>query len=191
MIRAIVAALVLISVVRPAHAAEPPVSEVLEESDKRYGELDYRAAAELGERAAKDPRATEPEQARGWERVGISWLVLGQRTLAREAFDRLFTLEPTRDLADPSLSPRQREFIEEARKAHPPAKVEPKPLDLAPVVPRVEPPPPRPVWKRWYVWTAVGIGVVGLGVGLGLGLGLPGAPSGSLPPGTISLGLRF
>ena len=30
----------------------------------------------------------------------------------------------------------------------------------------------QPTYKKWWVWTIVGVGAVGLGVGLGLGLGL-------------------
>jgi hypothetical protein len=37
----------------------------------------------------------------------------------------------------------------------------------------VETPPPRkPVYKRWWLWTVVGAVVVGAGLGVGLGLGL-------------------
>lgn len=33
----------------------------------------------------------------------------------------------------------------------------------------------KPAYKKWWVWTLVGVGAVGLGVGLGLGLGLHGS----------------
>jgi len=171
------------------------VAALLADADHRYGALDYRGAAEVAERAARDERATRAEQIVGWERVGLSWLVLGQRSLAREALDRLFTLEPVRVVEDPSLSPRQREFIEEVRGAHPPPP-RPPALDLAPVLPIVPAPAPptapRPVWKRWYLWTPIAIGVVGVGLGLGLGLGLArSGPVGTLPPGTVGLSLRY
>ncbi len=56
----------------------------------------------------------------------------------------------------------------------------------APEPPKAAPPPPapvanananesgeRPISKRWWLWTAVGVVVAGGGVGLGLALGLP------------------
>jgi tetratricopeptide (TPR) repeat protein len=49
----------------------------------------------------------------------------------------------------------------------------------------------QPWFKRWYVWAAVG-GVVAGGVIIGAVAGTAErAPKGSLPPGTVSLGLRF
>jgi hypothetical protein len=49
----------------------------------------------------------------------------------------------------------------------------------APVVELTQPPPKTPIYKRWWLWTAVGVGVaaVGVGLGVGLGLGLSHAPS--------------
>jgi tetratricopeptide (TPR) repeat protein len=50
---------------------------------------------------------------------------------------------------------------------------------------------PTPWFKRWYVWAAVG-GVVAGGAIIGAVAGTAEkAPRGSLPPGTVSLGLRF
>jgi hypothetical protein len=51
----------------------------------------------------------------------------------------------------------------------------------APVVapaPTAPPPPthaerPTPVYKKWWLWTIVGVVVAGAAVGLGVGLGLP------------------
>jgi tetratricopeptide (TPR) repeat protein len=34
-------------------------------------------------------------------------------------------------------------------------------------------PPPRPVYKRWWPWTILGVGLAAVGLGVGLGLGLP------------------
>lgn len=44
-------------------------------------------------------------------------------------------------------------------------------------------PPKKPVYKRWYVWTAVGL-VVAAGVGVGLGVGLT-RPKTVLPEGSL------
>ncbi len=53
------------------------------------------------------------------------------------------------------------------------------------------PAPPTPWYKRWYVWAAVGaVAAGGAIVGAVVGTAEH-APKGTLPPGTISLGLRF
>jgi tetratricopeptide (TPR) repeat protein len=50
---------------------------------------------------------------------------------------------------------------------------------------------PQPWYKRWYVWAAVGAVVAG-GAVIGAVAGTAEkAPKGSLPPGSVSLGLRF
>ena len=50
---------------------------------------------------------------------------------------------------------------------------------------------PTPWYKRWYVWAAVGAVVAGGAVVGAVAGTAEKAPKGSLPPGTISLGLRF
>ncbi len=53
------------------------------------------------------------------------------------------------------------------------------------------PPPPEktPVYKKWWLWTAVGVVAVGVGVGLGVGLGT--SSSGSLPSTTFGSAKPF
>jgi tetratricopeptide (TPR) repeat protein len=66
------------------------------------------------------------------------------------------------------------------------AKLPPPPPPVVEAPPRTEAPPlvapsPTPVYKRWWLWTIVGVVVVaGVGVGLGLGLGQKGAPDSTL-----------
>jgi len=50
---------------------------------------------------------------------------------------------------------------------------------------------PTPWFKRWYVWAAVGAVVAGGAVAGAVVGTAERAPRGSLPPGTVSLGLRF
>ena len=45
------------------------------------------------------------------------------------------------------------------------------------------PPAPTPVYKKWWLWTVVGLVAVGAGVGLGVGLTQSSAPSSSRFPG--------
>jgi tetratricopeptide (TPR) repeat protein len=50
---------------------------------------------------------------------------------------------------------------------------------------------PTPWYKRWYVWAAVGAVVAGGAIAGAVVGTAERAPKGSLPPGTVSLGLRF
>ncbi|MCU1278028.1 MAG: hypothetical protein JWM53_1574, partial [bacterium] len=50
---------------------------------------------------------------------------------------------------------------------------------------------PTPWFKRWYVWAAVGGVVAGAAIAGVVAGTAEKAPKGSLPPGTVSLGLRF
>ncbi len=70
----------------------------------------------------------------------------------------------------------------------PEATVTPPPTQPAPTVattPAVTetaPPPRTPVYKRWWLWTAVGaVAAVGVGVGLGVGLSAHGTSGNTLP----------
>jgi len=192
------AVFVLLCWCTPARAQSAAAQQELEQADRLYGDLDYRAAAELAEKVGKDEQATRGQRARAWEREGLSWLILGQKSLAKEAFVQLFTLDPERSVDDPSLSPRQRQFIEDVRaeqQALHPATPEPKPEPTPTPAPEPKPEPKpvdkRPVYKKWWLWTTVGlVAAAGVGLGVGLGLGLSsGPPKGSL--GTVGLSLRW
>jgi hypothetical protein len=187
-------AVALLSVATPARAAGR-IAAALSDGEHRYAELDFRGAATVCEEAARDGKATAAEQTRGWVCVGSAWLVLDQKSLARQAFDRAFALDPRYAIEDAGLSPRQRAFIEEVRKAHaadardeePAATSEPA---VAVVVPVAPPPaaPHKPVYKRWYLWTPIVLGAVGAGLGFALGFGYhPPPPRGTLPQGTVDL----
>jgi tetratricopeptide (TPR) repeat protein len=91
---------------------------------------------------------------------------------------------------------------EHAAAAKPPqAPTEPAPATTAPppsttsnaaTLTASAPPPPEkktPVYKKWWLWTAVGVVAVGVGVGLGVGLGT--SSSGSLPSTTFGSAKPF
>ena len=98
--------------------AEPDggVTDRIDRGEQRYGDLEFRAAVAFCSDGARDASATKAEQARGWRCVGLSWLALDQKSLAKEAFGRVFTIDPAYAIDESSLSPRQRAFIEEVRK---------------------------------------------------------------------------
>ncbi len=88
---------------------------------------------------------------------------------------------------------------ERATAALPPqGSQEPRPETSAPAQPSVQPsapilvvnhnPPERtPVYKKWWLWTAVGVVAVGVGLGVGLSIGLaaPNAPHATTTDGTL------
>ena len=96
---------------------------------------------------------------------------------------------PPRDVADYKL-----EYYVEARddnervvaRVASPERPIPLPVHGAPVVTG-----PTPWYKRWYVWAAVGAVVAGGAIAGTVAGTAEKAPKGSLPPGTVSLGLRF
>jgi hypothetical protein len=58
----------------------------------------------------------------------------------------------------------------------PPVMAPSEPASQSAVVVAAPPPARKPIYKRWWLWTTVGVVAVGVGLGLGLGLGLPRAP---------------
>ncbi len=271
-----------------AHAGPDPAAHVrarLADAERRYAEQEYRAAVEVAQTVVSDPVATRDQRARAYEYLGLSWLILGKKARAREAFEDLLAIDPQYTLSDPSHSPKLREFFEQVRAsfvpgyargatgdvelehAAPSGAVAGRPLEVAAVVTRGAPlvasvelyarrqgllaftaaplgesggrfhvayvppreatdyvleyyleardakghvvarvaSPERPValpvkgaplpplawYKRWYVWAAVGGVVAAAAIGAAVAGSAQHAPTGSLPPGQVSLGLRF
>jgi tetratricopeptide (TPR) repeat protein len=76
---------------------------------------------------------------------------------------------------------------EQAAQAAPPPVTEPPPPTPVAVV--AAPRPRTPVYKRWWLWTPIGLGLAGVALGLGLGLGLqPHAPTAATALGTLHPG---
>jgi tetratricopeptide (TPR) repeat protein len=87
-----------------------------------------------------------------------------------------------------------------AQKSAPTTPAERKPIEPAPAAPppattaatsptgltATAPPRHKPVYKQWWLWTAVGAAVlVGVGVGVGVGLANSGSKSTTFPPVTF------
>ncbi len=72
-----------------------------------------------------------------------------------------------------------------------PTTTTPPPTTNAATLTASAPPPAEktPVYKKWWLWTAVGVVAVGVGVGLGVGLGT--SSSGSLPSTTFGAAKPF
>ncbi|MDB4967530.1 MAG: hypothetical protein JWN44_3219 [Myxococcales bacterium] len=102
----------------PAAAAEDPQDAVrarLAEGEKRYQDQEYRAAVEALTAVVKDPVATRDLRARAYEYLGMSFLILGKKPRAREAFEELLAIDPHYTLSDPTHSPKLREFYDDVR----------------------------------------------------------------------------
>jgi hypothetical protein len=115
-VRALVVALVL-AVAAPALAADPQaaVKQRLSDGEKKYADQEYRASIELFQSVLNDSSSTRDQRARAYEYIGLSWLILGKKQRAREAFEDLLSIDPHYTLTDPSHSPKLREFFEEVR----------------------------------------------------------------------------
>jgi hypothetical protein len=286
--RALAIALVL-SLAAPSLAdPQSAVKARIAEGEKRYADQDYRQTIEIFQSVLNDSSSTRDQRARAYEYIGLSWLILGKKPRAREAFEDLLSIDPHYTLSDPSHSPKLREFFEEVRSsfvpgyaraavgeaelehAAPTGAVAGRPVEVTAVATRgsslvskvrlhwrrqgllefhaealrsdggrwrAEFTPPREtadytleywleasdagdrvvarvaspqtpiaipvkgvpaprevplVWyKRWYVWAAVGAVVAGVAIGVAVAETATHAPDGSLPPGKVSLGLRF
>ena len=105
------------AVAAPAGADNPQdaVRALLDAGEKRYQEQEYRAAVEAFSSVVKDPVATREQRARAYEYLGMSWLILGKKVRAREAFEELLAIDPHYTLSDPTHSPKLREFFEDVR----------------------------------------------------------------------------
>jgi hypothetical protein len=105
----------LLLVANVAFADSPAVRRRLSEGERRYVEQDYRGAVESLQGVVGDPVATVEDRARAWEYLGLSWLVMGKKQKAREAFEELLAIDPQYVLSEPSRSPKLRAFFEEVR----------------------------------------------------------------------------
>jgi tetratricopeptide (TPR) repeat protein len=118
MVRAVCAAL-LIAMAGPSLAApdnpQDAVRARLTEGEQRYQDQEYRAAVEAFAEVVRDPVATRDQRARAYEYLGMSWLILGKKARAREAFEELLAIDPHYTLSDPSHSPKLREFYDDVR----------------------------------------------------------------------------
>jgi hypothetical protein len=85
------------------------------DGEKRYADQDYRAAIESFNAVLGDSASTREQRARAYEYLGMSWLILGKKSRAREAFEDLLSIDAHYTLSDPSHSPKLREFFEEVR----------------------------------------------------------------------------
>ena len=108
---------------------------------------------------------------------------------AYRSFLRKMPDAPNRHEVEAHIGKLQKQLDEQAA---PPPTVTPKPPwpeTPPPAIVQTAPPPKRtPVYKKWWLWTAVG-GVVAAGLAVGLGVGLTQSPSGT-PANTYDVHLH-
>jgi hypothetical protein len=91
------------------------VRAAIAEGERRYSEQEYRACIEAFGAVLRDQASTRDQRARAYEYIGLSWLILGKKQKAKEAFEDVLSIDPHYTLSDPSRSPKLREFFEEVR----------------------------------------------------------------------------
>jgi tetratricopeptide (TPR) repeat protein len=99
----------------PAPDPQAAVRSRMADGEKRYADQEYRAAIDIFQSVLADSTSTRDQRARAYEYIGLSWLILGKKQRAREAFEDLLSIDPHYTLSDPSHSPKLREFFEEVR----------------------------------------------------------------------------
>ncbi len=95
--------------------AQADVNGTLADGEKRYADQEYRAAIETFQTVLGDSGSTRDQRARAFEYIGLSWLILGKKQRAREAFENVLSIDAHYALSDPARSPKLREFFEEVR----------------------------------------------------------------------------
>ena len=89
----------------------------LDAAKKLYDAQEYVAAIDMLRPVPSDPAATRAQRAQALEYLGLSYVILGKRQRAREAFEDLLSIDPNYTLRDPSNSPKLRQFFEETKAA--------------------------------------------------------------------------
>jgi tetratricopeptide (TPR) repeat protein len=106
--------------------------------------------------------------------------------LAYRSYLRNIPEAPNRKLVETTIAELQTQ-IEREQKVEAPAPPPAAPEKQVVVIvqqPVPAPPPKQPLYKKWWLWTTVGVVAVGVGLGLGLGLGLHHNNEPVLPPAT-------
>jgi len=155
--------------------AEKRADEILTRGQKLFAESNYPEAIDklrAGYVMSPQPRFLYA--------LGQAYRLNHQCKEAVKAYRDFVRSEPSRGQASAAESNIQRCGEEDPSSLVEPEAVKPDPKPEAVVTPAVAPiviaePPPKkhtPVYKKWWLWTTVGVVVVGAGLGVGLGLGL-------------------
>ncbi|MEM9193445.1 MAG: hypothetical protein AAGF12_30000 [Myxococcota bacterium] len=100
-----------------AQSAGPDIEarRFVEEGQRLYRELDFIAAVDSLERSLAVAGASDAVRLEALEYLGSAFVVLEREDDAREAFRRMFAIDPYRLVREPSGSPKISRFVEEVR----------------------------------------------------------------------------
>lgn len=96
----------------------PSPATLTQRAKALYANQRYLAAIRAIAPVVRHPQATAAQRVDAFELLGLSFLILGDTTRARAAFERLLELDPLHTLDDPSGSPKLRSFFERTKRAY-------------------------------------------------------------------------
>lgn len=107
----------------PALAKPSPSSKVrkrLARGKALFRDQEYRKAIRVLAPLRRDSRATRAQRLRALELIGLSYLIVGDRRRAREAFQDLLAIDPGYQLRDDTGSPKIRRFFDRVKRDYVP-----------------------------------------------------------------------
>lgn len=120
----LIAVTVAVSVVAVAPAAADDPGERVEKRLDRgkalFDDLEYARAVKVLGPVPHDSAATREQRLRALELIGLSHLILGDETQARDAFEQLLSIDPGYQLRDDTGSPKIRDFFDEVKNEYVP-----------------------------------------------------------------------
>ncbi len=114
MMRFALAALLLF-LASPAHAQTEDAQHLLDEGRRLYADLEYQVAEQTLTRALSIDGLPDAFRAELLETLGFVEVVLERESAARQAFERLFAIDPYFVVREPSGSPRVAALVESVR----------------------------------------------------------------------------
>lgn len=119
-------AVTLLALAWPALAEEAAgPAEALEQGRTLIRSFDYSGAVVLLEGVVSNEAATAGQRCQALELIGAAELIRRRQVQARQAFERLVTLDPGHEMNDPEIPPRVARFFAQVRERfQPPVTVE-------------------------------------------------------------------
>jgi hypothetical protein len=102
----------------------------LAQARREFMSQEYERVIRLLTPLVESPLATISVKVEGYELLGLSYLILGEKKRARESFENLLELESSHVLRDPSDSPKLREFFEDVKRSFVPGYKVRSPVSL-------------------------------------------------------------
>lgn len=101
-------------------SATARIKKRLARGNKLFADLDYRKCIRVLAPVPKDPAASRAQRLRALELIGLSYLILGEKVRAKDAFEDLLAIDPGYQLRDDTGSPKIRDFFAKVKRAYVP-----------------------------------------------------------------------